>query len=85
MQAPSGSKRWVWLPVLAVAAVSVVFMANKPPRPAERDDRGTLKRAIQACWKEQARKSHAPEVARFVAGACEKMEDDFRAEYGTDP
>jgi hypothetical protein len=49
------------------------------------DGRGVQRRAIQLCWEDQAKKSNTPEVARFIAGACEKMERDFRAKYNASP
>jgi hypothetical protein len=37
------------------------------------------------CWQEQKRKSLSPDLGRFVAGACEKMEADFRAKHHREP
>lgn len=41
--------------------------------------------AISLCWKEQERKSLTPGTQRFIAGACEKMEADYRVKYGRNP
>ena len=41
--------------------------------------------AIGLCWAEQAKKSLDPATARFVAGACEKMESDYRSKYNRNP
>lgn len=41
--------------------------------------------AIDFCWKEQGRKSFSAAEAQFVAGACERMEDDFLKKYGHKP
>ncbi len=41
--------------------------------------------AIALCWKEQERKSNTPSQARFIAGACEMMENDFRKKHGRNP
>jgi hypothetical protein len=49
------------------------------------DGRGVERRAIKLCWEDQAKKSNSPEAARFIAGACEKMERDFRAKYNASP
>lgn len=43
------------------------------------------KDTIGLCWKEQGRKSLPPDQARFIAGACERMEADFRTKYRRDP
>lgn len=43
------------------------------------------KDAISMCWEEQGRKSLTPGTQRFIAGACEKMEADYRAQYGRNP
>lgn len=41
--------------------------------------------AIDECWKDQARKSHDPGTARFVAQVCEKMEAQFITKHGSRP
>lgn len=41
--------------------------------------------AIATCWELQGRKSNDPGTARFAAGACERMEADFRQQYGSAP
>ena len=41
--------------------------------------------AISLCWQEQGKKSLPPDQARFIAGACEKMERDFREKYNATP
>lgn len=51
-----------------------------------KDDGRSLERdAIDLCWKEQERKSLTAGEAQFIAGACEKMEDDFRTKYRVNP
>jgi hypothetical protein len=49
------------------------------------DERYKAKEAIGLCWETQARKSLTPETARFVAGTCERMEDDFTQKRGFRP
>lgn len=54
--------------------------------PSEGDsEKSTQRRAISLCWDDQKKKSNAPAEARFIAGACEKMEADFRARWGVSP
>ena len=52
-----------------------------PEAQAKADARG----AISLCWENQAKKSNDPATARFVAGACEMMESDFKTKYGVSP
>jgi len=73
--------------ILIVLAVIVVFLGygayvnSTPEGKAKSKDR----QAIDYCWSTQKKKSNTPEQARFIAGACEKMENDFRAKYGVNP
>lgn len=39
-------------------------------------------KAIDLCWEEYERKSLTPDQKRFIAGACEMMEDEFRNKHG---
>lgn len=55
-------------------------MFSTPP-----SEKARARDAIDLCWKEQSRKSLDPGSARFVAGACELMEDQFRQKYGVNP
>lgn len=53
---------------------------------AEKDEaKASASDAIEHCWKEQARKSLAPDEARFFAATCERMEQDFMAKYRHKP
>lgn len=47
--------------------------------------RASARDAIELCWTEQSKKSLDPGAARFVAGACEKMEADYRTKWGRNP
>lgn len=40
---------------------------------------------IDLCWQEQGRKSLSTSEAQFVAGTCERMEEDFLRRYGHKP
>mgnify|MGYP003405410933 CR=1 FL=1 len=65
----------------AIMAAALMTLAACGPD----DGRGAARRAIQLCWDDQGKKSNTPEVARFIAGACEKMERDFRERYRANP
>ena len=43
------------------------------------------RRAIAHCWEQQKRKSLEPGEQRFIAGACELLEREFRQKYGLAP
>lgn len=70
--------------VLGSVAVFLLWAFTRTQSPDEQA-RWTMRSAIAACWKDQQRKSLPPDQARFIAGACEKMEADFRAKYRQEP
>lgn len=47
--------------------------------------KGKDRQVIELCWQDQGRKSLDPGAARFVAGACEMLEQRFREVHGTEP
>lgn len=69
---------------LAVAFVVYALLAAKfrSPEDQERIDKRS---AIEHCWENQGKKSLDPGTARFVASACERMEDDYTKRYGRKP
>ena len=77
---------WGWVllaPVIAIGGLMLIG-ALMPDNP-ERDARWRAQDAIKLCWSEQGRKSLDGATARFVAGACEKMERDYEAKWGRKP
>ncbi len=77
---------WGWVlltPVIAIGALLLIgaLLPNNP----DRDARWRAQDAIKLCWSEQGRKSLDAPTARFVAGACEKMERDYEAKWGRKP
>lgn len=73
--------------MIAATAAFVLFLvvgtlAGNSPEAMAKDK---LRGEIRYCWEDQARKVHSPETARFIAGACEMMEADFRAKFRTNP
>lgn len=70
--------------VLGVVVLVALIAVNRPSTPEEAE-RSNRRRAIELCWEGQARKSLTPAEARFIAGACEKMEADYRQLYGRAP
>lgn len=68
--------------IVVVVAVASGFAGVMFP---QQDEKSNDKGAIDLCWKEQSRKSLDPTSSRLIAGACEKMEADFKARYGFSP
>lgn len=76
--------RW-WLLILIgifAALIAIAFIAGSSP---EVQLRVTDREKIDFCWTQQKRPSQTPSEARFIAGACEKMEEDFRERHGRNP
>lgn len=80
---PKKTKWWLWAPLGLIGTFFVFAMiAGSSPEAKEKaKDRDT----IEFCWGEQKRPSLDPDTARLMAGACEKMESDFRQKYGVNP
>jgi hypothetical protein len=87
---PKKSAGWNNLAVIFMACViAFVGLASYLPK-AERDPaqeakaeaKWRLEQTIKLCWEEQARKSLSPATQRFIAGACEQGEEDYRSKYG---
>lgn len=67
-----------------LVAAFVMWALLRTPSPGQ-NEKARKRDAIALCWDDQRKKSNTPEVARFIAGACEKMEADFLAKYGVKP
>jgi len=76
-------KWWLWIPLGLIATPFVV--GSMLPDTPERREKQSRREAISACWEEQKRKSLDPSLQRFIAGACEKMESDFRQKFHLNP
>ena len=48
-------------------------------------EKSKARQVIEMCWDEQERKSLSAGEAQFIAGACERMEEDFLRKYGHKP
>lgn len=68
--------------ILIVIFFAIGFSESNTP---EGKERSRQRAAIDLCWKDQQRRSNDPGTARFIAGACEKMEADFKAKWGVNP
>jgi len=56
--------------------------AAKARSDAYYDAKRLAERVIDECWAQQERRSFSPDTQRFVAGACEMGEEDYRQKYG---
>lgn len=85
-ETPKTGSSWSWVWWVAglffgLLLLSSIFSARTP-----QDDAKSKARAlISKCWDDQKRKSLDPAAARYLAGMCEKFEDDFRQAHGHNP
>lgn len=78
-------KSYTWLYfVLGLPVAFLIFGAVQADKP-EVKERRRAEDVIAECWKDQGRKSNGSGVAQFIAGACEKMEEDYLQKYGRRP
>lgn len=77
------TKWWLWIPLAGVVAFFAVgfSISSSPDGQARSEQRA----AIAACWEGQSKKSLDPAGGRFIAGACEAMEQRFRERWGVSP
>lgn len=68
---------------IVIAALVVVFFGIGVIFGDE--EKSKARRVIETCWGEQERKSLSAGEAQFIAGACERMEDEFLRKYGHKP
>jgi hypothetical protein len=82
-----GPPVWVWIVVVVVLSLIALAVLSPPlpPESPESKAKRLDKATIDLCWQQQARKSLEPSTARFIAGACEQAEADFRRKYGRAP
>lgn len=66
---------------MALALGLLVGCDNSP----EAKEKAKKRDAIDYCWSTHEKKSISEAEKRFIAGACEKMEDDFKSKYGVNP
>lgn len=67
--------------VCCLVAAVVLSGCSSP----ESEAKARARRTIETCWDNQEKKSNTPDMARMIAGACEKLEDDFRARFSAEP
>lgn len=77
---------WTAAAVVAFFAIGFAVTPNRDT-PAGRKfyAQSDAQLMIEMCWKDQARKSWTPDVARLLAVGCEKREADYRETYHQNP
>jgi hypothetical protein len=75
------SKRWLWVSAMLLTMLAVIILveAQSPASTAM----AQAQAAIDSCWQAQQRKSLGPEEQRYVAKACETMEERFFERFGS--
>lgn len=64
--------------------ISIFFIGGCDNSP-EAKEKGEQRNAIDYCWSTYDKKSNSEEQKRFIAGACERMESKFKAQFGVNP
>lgn len=72
---------YILLGLFAFVMIVGSIVGNTP----EGKERREQKDKIERCWEIQGKKSLDPSTARFAAGMCEKLEDDYTRRWGTRP
>jgi len=65
-------------------AMAAMFISGCDQSP-EAKEKASKRDAIDYCWSTHEKKSNSDAEKRFIAGACEKMEADFKSKYGVSP
>ncbi len=80
-----GSSLGTWVIGIVVALAFVFFLIMYLGSTPQAKEKGIKRMAIKQCWKDYERKSLDPSTKRFLASVCEKIERDFKQDYGVDP
>jgi len=77
------TKWWLWIPLgLIITFVIFALIVGSSPEAKQRADERI---AIELCWRNQKDPALESSTQRFIAGACQKMESDFRDKHGLNP
>ncbi|WP_312158130.1 hypothetical protein [Pantoea piersonii] len=69
---------------LFLLALSIALLAGCDNSPEAKEKR-VDQRAIKLCWENYSKKSLDESSKRFIAGACEKLESDYKSKYNSNP
>lgn len=79
-ESPWGMLGWFFGGLVVVGAIWAGMQSDE-----RSDEIAKSRRVIRLCWDEQSKKSLEPSASRMIAGACEKLEQDFSLAYGRKP
>lgn len=82
---PKKFKWWLWYPLGGVATFFLIGIFSNSNSSPEAKEKNRAREAISICWKDYESKSFDPATKRFVAGACEMMEQKFKDKYHDTP
>lgn len=78
---PHGDRDMKKFVLLALSLALLAGCDNSP----EAKEKQVAKRAIKLCWEDYNKKSLDEASKRFIAGACEKLEGDYKTKYNSNP
>ncbi|ABE48932.1 hypothetical protein Mfla_0662 [Methylobacillus flagellatus KT] len=79
------SQPWLWLFIVVfISAVLLYYLFGTPVIPESMEQRND-RAAIKDCWKRHAQSALSPTELKYVAEACEFMENEFILKYRQDP
>ncbi|MCB5191451.1 hypothetical protein LG198_12000 [Methylobacillus arboreus] len=80
-----GRQAWLWLFILVlIGAALLYYIFGTSPVPDSQEQRND-RAAIKDCWQRHANSPLSPTELKYVAEACEFMENEFILKYRQDP
>lgn len=79
-----GMSAWPFFIILGLVA-AMGFIATRSNNVSQDSEISHERRAIAYCWETHDKQSLGNADKRFIAGACEKMESDFREKWRSNP
>lgn len=79
------SQVWMWLGIAALIALALLYYALSPSPIANSAEQKADRSAIKDCWKRHQNSPLSPTELKFVAEACEFMENEFILKYRQHP
>lgn len=80
---PGRIKWWLWLPLgLAAAFLGYGYVLSNTPDGQARAHQRSI---IELCWQDYHRKSIPPDQKHHIAATCERLETDYRRQFGRRP
>lgn len=74
-----------WATVLVGLVFLILIISAVGNSDIQSDEKAIARSAIKLCWEDYGKKSNGPRDKLLIASFCEKMEADFKKEYGRAP